>query len=204
MSTGAVNSDLAVVILAAGAARRYGGAKQLAQFEGASLVRRAALAALSVADDVTVITGAYAEVVTADLQALPLKILHNPDWALGMGHSLAYGFNAPQTQRAAATLLMLADQVLIGAPQLRFLIATHRQFPERIVAADHGEHLGPPCLFPAAYYPELAALSGDRGARGLLQKHGAFVVPVALPEAAVDIDTPEDYAKLLAASQTNA
>jgi molybdenum cofactor cytidylyltransferase len=199
-----INGDLAVVVLAAGAARRYGAAKQLAAFEGTSLVRRAALAALGATPNVTVITGAYGEAVSTELQALPLEILHNPDWALGMGHSLACGFNALQTQRAAATLLMLADQVRIGTPQLQLLIATHRQFPHHIVAADYGEHLGPPCLFPATYYPELAALRGDRGARGLLRKHGAFVVPVALPEAAVDIDTPEDYAKLLATSQANA
>ncbi len=69
--------------------------------------------------------------------------------------------------------------------------------PGRIIAADHGSTLGPPCLFPRRWYPELAALSGPQGARSLLLKHAAEVEPLPLPQAAIDIDTPEDYRHLL-------
>jgi CTP:molybdopterin cytidylyltransferase MocA len=64
-------------------------------------------------------------------------------------------------------------------------------------SADHGTLLGPPCLFPQRWYPELAALSGPQGARRLLQKHAAEVESLPLPQATADIDTPEDYRRLL-------
>lgn len=63
--------------------------------------------------------------------------------------------------------------------------------------SDHGEVVGPPCLFPAQYYDELSRLSGAGGARAVLQRHRDVVVTVQVPEAALDLDRPEDYEQLL-------
>jgi len=164
-------------------------------------VRRAAEAALQTGAPLTVVTGAYADAVAQELQGLPLTLLRNDDWAQGMGSSIGYGFRhlLGEAADSAAAIVALADQPRVDSAALQRLIGAHRQTPGLIIAADHGSTLGPPCLFPAAYYPELAALSGPQGARRLLQRHASAVQRLAMPEAAVDIDTPEDLQRLAAA-----
>jgi len=184
------------VLLAAGSASRYGSAKQLLPIDGVPMVRRAALAALQVGARLLVVTGAHAVAVEAALVGLPLELLHNPDWEQGMGGSIGCAFRHIGLS-SSASLLLLADQPQVGAGELQRLVDAGQRMPGRIVAANHGTLLGPPCLFPQRWYPELAALSGPQGARGLLQKHAAEVESLPLPEAAADIDTPEDYRRLL-------
>jgi len=184
------------VLLAAGSASRYGSAKQLLPIDGEPMVRRATLAALQIGARLLVVTGAHAAAVEAALAGLPLELLHNPDWEQGMGGSIGCAFRHIG-QSSPASLVLLADQPQVGAGELQRLVDAGQRMPGRIIAANHGALLGPPCLFPQRWYPELAALSGPQGARGLLQKHAAEVEPLPLPQAAADIDTPEDYRRLL-------
>jgi molybdenum cofactor cytidylyltransferase len=190
-----LTADLAIVLLAAGKASRFGTPKQLARLDGVSLVRRAALAALEVCPQLIVVTGAADAAVSAELAGLRLQRIHNPVWEDGMGGSIACAFAAWRDAGPAAALVCLCDQPRVGAPELRRLIAAHAVAPAAIVAADHGANLGPPCLFPRWSHAELAALAGPAGARVVLQRHAARVISVPLPEAALDIDTPADLAR---------
>ncbi|GAC1621545.1 MAG: nucleotidyltransferase family protein [Nevskia sp.] len=189
---------LVAVLLAAGAARRYGRAKQIERHAGRSFVRGAAEAAIAVTGSLIVVTGAHAELVEAELAGLPLRLVRSPDWALGMGHSIAAAFRdllqaAPLPD---AALLCLADQPLVRAAQLQRLVDAPRTRDDAIVVSDYGASRGPPCRFPACDFARLAALTGDSGARGLLADCGDRVITVAMPEGALDIDTPDDYARL--------
>jgi molybdenum cofactor cytidylyltransferase len=186
-----------IILLAAGSASRFGGAKQAAPIDGVAMVRRAAQSAIATGAEVIVVTGAHLEAVHAAVEGLPLTLVHNADWQAGMGGSIACGVRAlpPQTD---AAIIALADQPLVGTAQLRQLIDDPRRDTDRIIAAQHGETLGPPCLFPRRYFDELAGLSGMQGARKLLQQHSTNVVAVPMPEAAVDVDTREDYVRLTA------
>ena len=192
---------LAAVLLAAGSASRFGSPKQLAEIHGVALVRRTAQAILACGAELVVVTGAHAEQVADALRGLPLRLAHNPYWDLGMGESIARGFREVSRQLAppAASLLCLVDQPMVGEPQLRRLIERHLAGPRRIVVSDHGETVGPPCLFPAEFYAELTQLSGTRGARKVLERHRDAVVTVSVPEAALDIDFPEDHLRALQA-----
>jgi molybdenum cofactor cytidylyltransferase len=58
--------------------------------------------------------------------------------------------------------------------------------------------MGPPTLFPAAFFADLLALDGDHGARALLERDPARVARLPAPEAFLDLDTPADYERLLA------
>jgi molybdenum cofactor cytidylyltransferase len=185
------------LLLAAGNASRFGSAKQLAPLDGIALVRRAASAALDAGLPLTVVTGAYADDVAAALHGLPLTLLHNADWAQGMGSSLGCGFRHLLAGGSQSALVCLADQPRIQAPQLRQLIEAWSGEPQRMAAAAHGDALGPPCLFPRRWYEELSRWSGPQGARKLLERAPQDLLRVAMPEAAVDVDTREDYARLV-------
>jgi CTP:molybdopterin cytidylyltransferase MocA len=190
--------NLGAVLLAAGSASRYGSPKQLLQIEGQTLVRRAAQAILDAGAALTVVTGAYAEAVAGELHGLPLRVVHNANWQLGMGGSIACGFRAlmNDSDTPSAALLCLADQPRVGLPQLRRLLERHEPVPESITVSDYGDARGPPCVFPSAVYAELAALEGNAGARAVLARHRERIRCGPMPEAAMDIDTPEDWERL--------
>ena len=192
---------IGAIVLAAGAATRYGAPKLALPLAGAPLVRRMALAALAVSRHVVVVTGAHCEEIEPLIADLPVTRAYNPDWVLGMSHSIAHGVVrlcaiAPDVSGA---LVLLADQVQIGAPELRRLLLDHAAEPRAIVAANYGGEAGAPCLFPRSYFDKLMQLKGARGARTILRRHAEHVRAVEMPQAAVDIDTPADYANVLAA-----
>ncbi len=192
---------VAAVLLAAGNASRFGAAKQTLPIDGIPMVRRAAMAALDAGlTPVVVVTGAYADTVQPCLAGLPVQLTENPDWTSGMGSSLGLGVRTAMTMGAMphALLVLLADQPGIRAADLKRLVEAHTTAPGRIQAAHCEGHLGPPCLFPRAYFDELASLRGPNGARRLLQHYSDRVDRHELPSAAFDIDTPADHAAWLA------
>jgi molybdenum cofactor cytidylyltransferase len=191
--------DLGVIVLAAGAAKRYGAPKLALPINGVSLVRRAALASLAVSRHVVVVVGAHRQIIEPLLADLDVTVVFNETWSSGMGNSLSFGVTrlrevAPQCHRV---LIVLADQVLIDEGDLKELVSTHRAAPNRIVAASYDGVLGVPCVFPNEYFDEIERLQGDVGARELLNRHTDEVVAVPMSRARIDIDTPEDYARIL-------
>ncbi len=94
-----------------------------------------------------------------------------------------------------AVLLTLADQPMVDAKALEALIDAFSR-GGRIVAAEYAGTFGVPAIFPRSSFPDLIALSGDVGAAKLLRIADAQVVRVAIPGAAVDIDTVADLASI--------
>ena len=64
--------------------------------------------------------------------------------------------------------------------------------PSYIVAAQYNGVLGAPVIFPKQYFSQLSQLEGDKGAKKLLQQNIRQTISLSIPEAAFDIDTPED------------
>jgi molybdenum cofactor cytidylyltransferase len=190
--------SVGIVILAAGEAKRFGSAKLVVTIDGVPLVRRAALAALATTANVIVVSGAHREAVEACIADLAVVRVFNALWAQGLGASIACGVSALDRGQADlnAAIITLADQPLIGTFELNTLIAAHAKVPTHIIAAQYAGVLGPPCLFPRAYFPELTSLHGKQGARAVLRRHADLVDAIAMPAAACDIDTPEDYRRL--------
>jgi molybdenum cofactor cytidylyltransferase len=82
------------------------------------------------------------------------------------------------------------------------LITAWRRQPRQIIASRYGSVTGVPAIFPRWCFSDLAALRGDQGARVLIRRYADHVVRLAHPEAAVDIDYPEDLLEI-AASETH-
>jgi molybdenum cofactor cytidylyltransferase len=182
-----------VVLLAAGASRRLGQPKQLVLVAGEPLLRRMARIALAGGGPVLVVLGCQAEAMAAALEGLPLTLVANPEWQEGMAASLRAGVRA-LPPGASGALLMVCDQLAVAAPLLAGLQAAHRAAPEAVVACGYGGTRGIPAILPARCFPELLALTGDRGGRSLLQ--GGDVVVLPFPEGERDLDRPEDLAVL--------
>lgn len=178
-----------VIVLAAGGAARMGVPKQLAKLGGLTLVERAVGAALgSGAAEVVVVLGAGADQVREALAGASVRIVVNEAWEDGLGSSVGLGVKA-LSPRLEAVILTLADQPFVSAAHLRQLAETSGS----IVATRWDEASGPPCLFEQVHFAELAALSGDQGAKALIRQHGATYL--TLQDAQVDIDTPADLAR---------
>ena len=185
-----------VLVMAAGAARRFGRPKQLAEYRGETLIRRAVATAEQIAGRRTLIVlgNAWHEVLAACAPLTGYFVL-NDRYAHGLSESIAAGIAAAGPV-ADAVLVTFCDQPRITANDLRRLIDAWEGAPDRIVCCAHKDYRGPPALFPARYFEELSNASGDAGGRHLIAKHLDHVVTVDCESAAADVDTPEDLARL--------
>jgi molybdenum cofactor cytidylyltransferase len=194
---------VAALVLAAGRSTRMGGPnKLLAELAGKPLVRIAAEAALaSRARPVIVVTGHQRERVEAALEGLPVRFVHNPDFADGLSTSLKAGI-AALPEDVAGAVVCLGDMPQISGPLIDELAGALD--PERgaLIAVPTFEgKRGNPVLWSRRFFPELAALQGDVGARHLIGTYRDAVVEVPVTSAGVffDIDTPDALADAAAA-----
>ena len=188
-----------IVLLAAGASRRMGEPKQLIEVGGKALVVRAAEAALaSAAWPVVVVLGANTGKIRPLLARLPVLVAENPAWAEGMASSLRAGVGTLRTFSRAldGALVAVADQPAFSAEIIARLVTARHKTDRGIVAARYAGRLGVPALFGREHFAALAALTGEEGARHFLAAYAAETAAVDLPELAVDLDTPEDVARL--------
>jgi len=185
---------IAAIVLAAGRSTRMGGPnKLLAEIGGRPLVRFAVEEALaSRAKPVIVVTGHERERVEAALAGLPVGLVHNPDFAQGLGTSLRAGITAVPAE-ADGAIVCLGDMPQVDAALIDRLIAAFD--PEKgalaVVPTIDG-HRGNPVLWSRRFFPDLTAIEGDVGARHLIGRYGEAVAEIPVGKAAlVDVDTPE-------------
>ncbi|MBR9912819.1 MAG: nucleotidyltransferase family protein [Gammaproteobacteria bacterium] len=199
----ALGTALGTVILAAGAGRRFGGAKQLARWGDTCLLQHAIDSCSGIVDNTTyLVLGAHRQAIESSLPLGEVTVLDNPGWSEGIAASIRTAVSR-LAQSHQALLFVAADQVLLTrAHLLQVTDAWHRQ-PGKICCAWYHNKPGIPALFPAPYYAELLQLKGDSGARKLLLQHPADRIDVPLPEAAIDIDTRAALAQLNCTSDAN-
>ena len=191
------NAQAISVLLAAGAGRRYGGIKQLAEIEGEPMLRRVAQRALAAGVPLIVVTGARAARVERALTALPLLIERHRGWAEGIGSSLAAGVRraCAQFPCASAVLVCLADQPLLDTALLVRLLERHRVAPTAILVSSLQRASTPPVLFPRDCFERLMAWRGTRGAHALLEREAHRVERFDCAQA-LDVDTPADLERV--------
>ena len=185
----------AAIVLAAGRSTRMGGANKLiAEISGRPLVRIAAEQALaSQARPVIVVTGHQRERVAAALSGLDVVLVHNPDYAAGLSTSLKAGIAAVPAD-ADGAIVALGDMPQVDAALIDRLLSAFD--PEKgalvVVPTIDGER-GNPVVWSRRFFPELAAIEGDVGARHLIASYPEAVVEVPMTgkAALIDVDTPD-------------
>lgn len=201
---------VAGVVLAAGRSSRLTGAvpKQLLDFAGQPLVRRAVHTALAAGlSEVVVVLGHRAEEVKAALHDLhgpsgllpsgPLRTVLNPHFADGQSTSVRCGL-AAVSAAATAALFVPIDQPFLTSALINRLVAAHGSGADIAQPTAAGRQ-GAPVLFARRYFPDLERLTGDTGGRALLAAHRSNIQWVPARERELlDIDTAEDLCRLQA------
>ena len=184
------------IVLAAGAGRRFGGRKLLADWRGRPLILWAVEAALSARiDRVTVVVGSEAEAVAAALTPLAgerLAVVPAAGWIDGLSASLRAGIEALPPE-AEAVAIFLGDMPDVSSTEADAVLdAVQAGAPAaRLRHPDGPAH---PTAFGRGLFSQLALLSGDQGARGILAELGDTVAEIASDRsgAVFDVDTPDD------------
>ncbi|MEM4251355.1 MAG: nucleotidyltransferase family protein, partial [Candidatus Bathyarchaeia archaeon] len=125
------------------------------------------------------------------------RLVLNQDYREGMSSSIRCGVQSadPDTD---AFLIALGDQPLIKAEIVNLLIERYTATHAGIVAPVYGSVRGHPVIISRKYKDELLTLSGDKGARDLLERHREDTenIQVDSPEILQDVDREEDYLRL--------
>lgn len=188
-------------ILAAGASTRMGTLKQLLEVDGKPLLVRAVEAALSsLSWPVVVVLGAEAEKIRGILARYPVIVTENPAWPEGMASSIRAAVTTLQqfSRSLDAALIALCDQPAFSSETIAQLIRAQQTTGGSIVAARYSGRQGAPALFLREHFATLAALTGEEGARDLLNGPTSQVTAVDSPALAFDLDTPGDVARFRA------
>jgi molybdenum cofactor cytidylyltransferase len=195
-----VRERTAGIVLAAGSASRFGRPKQLLLWNGEALVRRSAQAALQAGlRPVVVVTGAYHQEVQETLAGLDVVIVHNLRWEEGQSTSVKTGLLALPANIGAAVFL-LADQPHVTPQLIEALYDSHSVTLSPVTAPLVSGRRVSPVLFDRDTFVSLLSLTGDVGGRGIfatLDPQEITLVPWDDPALLLDIDTPEDYQRMI-------
>ncbi len=189
---------IAALVLAAGTSTRMGSNKLLADLHGAPLVRRTVEAVASWAlGEIIVVTGHEAEKIAEALEGLNVTMVHNTDYTSGLATTLRRGLDA--IVYADAVLVCLGDMPLVEADIVHHLIAAFDPGNHRTICVPvYKGTRGNPVLWGKAHFAAMTSLTGDRGAKGLMEQFGENVVEIETSDEGIllDADTPEALARI--------
>jgi molybdenum cofactor cytidylyltransferase len=170
--------------------------KLLLAMRGTPIVRWSVEALCPHVEDLVVVTGRDDTAVREALAGISARFATNPRPQDGQGSSIAIGVAALRPWTSAA-LVALGDQPRVPPEVAPALLEAWKRTGKPIVAPVYQGTQGTPVLFAADVFPELRALSGDSGARSIVQarRERVELITIDAPMPA-DVDTPEDYARL--------
>ncbi len=195
-----MSSHTAAIILAAGASRRFGAVKQLAELDGRPLLQHVidAVVAVPALDPVVLVLGAHQEEIHAAVDPKRAEIALCLGWEEGLAASLRAGVAAvverePDTARVA---VFLGDTPRLETGVIEDVLAAAAAAPPAIpVRATYDGRPGHPVVLPRQILHAVEELTGDEGARELLDGGPVLLVAAGGP-GGMDVDTPENLEDL--------
>lgn len=193
-------SNLAILLLAAGASKRMGSPKQLLPWGETHLIEHQINSLRLLQLPLYVVLGANAEEISKVItHKKELCICENKDWSKGMGHSIAFGVSEilSQSPSVEGILIALVDQPFITSAHYLRLINHFLTNKETIIVSESKEgYWSPPVLFGKKEFSKLQQLEGDEGAMKIITSQKEKVQAILCKTNLADMDTPEAYRKL--------
>lgn len=189
-----------IIILAAGNSSRLGQPKQLLAFKDTTLLKNTIEAASLLPNVIVlVVVGSNHQQIKKELNSSKIKISFNEDWESGMSSSIVKGLNDlllinPQIENC---IISVCDQPFISHSVFENLLKEYTKTGKGIVASAYSETVGTPVLFNKKYFKDLLGLKGHEGAKKIINQYLNDSVAVPFEKGNIDIDTPEDYNKLI-------
>jgi molybdenum cofactor cytidylyltransferase len=191
------------IVLAAGRSSRMGRPKALLPIGGDTFLFRV-LETLqrAGADDLLVVLGHEAQAIAASLaeRSLPVRCIENADYERGQLSSLQAGLLAADRPGVRGVLVMLVDVPLVSHDTVREVLESYRRHPGAAIVrpAAAGRH-GHPVVFDRSLFDALRAADPAVGAKPVVRAHldRTIDVPIVDEGAFLDIDTPEDYERVI-------
>ena len=185
------NIRVGAVLMASGAARRFGANKLLQEVDGATMIERAMDAVPAGLFHRAAVVGAHPEILSLAEDRGYLAI---PNPCADEGQSASIRLGASALSDMDGLLFAVCDQPWLTRESVRRLIAAFSRDPRRVCALSWQGRRGNPAVFPSALFPELAALRGDRGGAAIIRAHPELLhlVEAASPRELQDVDAPED------------
>ena len=195
----AVYEPVAAVVLAAGESTRFGQPKQMLDWRGQPFVRAVAKTAVEAGlSPVIVVIGANGETVGTAVADLDVSVVTNEDWAHGQSSSIKKGVQVLNSENnVGAAVFMLVDQPQVTQSVLKALVEKHAEGLFPVVAPMVIDRRANPVLFDRATFPDLMELEGDVGGRAIFHKHRVEYLPWHDDRLLLDVDTPEQYQRLI-------
>lgn len=192
-------NNTGIIVLAAGSASRFGDAKQLLSFNQTSLLQHVIdEAATAQLNPIIVVTGANAERISGAINHHSTQLVYNEHWQEGMAAGIVAGLSKMMlNEDITSVVITVCDQPFVSSHLFIDLIKKKTESGKNIVASAYAETIGTPVLFSEKYFDKLLDLRGEEGAKKLLKQYHDDVAIVAFPQGDIDIDTREDYDKLL-------
>jgi len=189
-----------IIILAAGSSSRLGKPKQLLSYQHKTLLNNTIEAAKKAANGlVLVILGGNSDLIEESISPSDISIVYNPDWEEGISSSIRLGLAVmgKEVEDPDRVILTVCDQPFVTAEVFGRLVDEADGSGKGIIASSYGGTLGTPVLFDKMYFSELFLLKGAEGAKKVINKFKETVAAVRFDKGEIDIDTPEDYNRLL-------
>ncbi len=188
---------ITAVVLAAGLSRRmYPQNKLLIPYKGKPVIHHTlSSVCLSQVDRVIVVTGHQSKQVEDTLKDFECSTVHNPDYEQGMASSLVCAIRAC-SDKSDAMLICLGDMPHISKQIINSILAAFDpEAGKEICVPVFSEKRGNPVLWSRRFFPYIAQLTGDTGARHLIEKYSDLVINAKMQSASVleDIDSEDDY-----------
>lgn len=200
-------SDVGVVILAAGASSRMGSPKQALPYQDGTLLTHTLTAARAAGcEPIVVVLGAFADEVRALLVGQPVVCVYNSDWQEGMNTSVRIGVEHITAHFPEVDFLVLltCDQPFLTAAVIENLVQMRTVTGKSLIASAYANTVGIPALFDKNLFIKLCELPAGAGAKRLIVSHSQNdVAAVDFPGGSIDIDTPDQYSRLIGMADAN-
>jgi molybdenum cofactor cytidylyltransferase len=187
-----------IIILAAGSSIRMGEPKQLMTYKNKTLLQHIIDEAKNASlDPVICVTGFQSGLIAESISGKAVSIVYNEDWPEGIGSGISTGIKQLLLSDAESVILAVSDQPHVSSDLFKTMQELKDGSGKGIVAAAYAGTLGTPVLFGREYFGRLQSLNGNQGAKNIVKANLPDVCPVEFEPGSIDIDTKEDYEKLI-------